>query len=520
MAGALLVGVTGVALAESDGGSAAELGRHAVVEWPGSTPGRVLEQRLVVHAAERQNFWATHFGLTADPAPIAGAGGYIGVQTDGAGGPRAAIFSFWGGTTWTVGGCSTWVGGPEGGEGVSCPAAFPWTTGATITVRVTRTGTGRGPDRVNSPRLVDGTYWTGTIASGGSSATLGTIFVPGVQHRIRPDYNFDEDFSPGNGHPACLHSGYQTSNVWFTPTTIDDAGNSSPGGSPASSGINVCPARSQVFDDRVVLDRGPEVLPAATGSSPQFVGDAQSGWLYILGRVDINFPHAIGVTSTVNGSATPYNAVSSAGPGARQYRVLVAKIPRTRKGATFCAVAENGPKSGLGCLQVLSGTVSAAGDAMTGNEGIGTISGTVTRGSSPLVTSVRTRVGAVVGTPVSSRADGRYVAPFAGAPVGATICVEAREHNVWVELGCRAINSGTLDSASTTKVRGRVNNTGFPGPLGVRAYVNGVYRAWNYSDPGPGSRSYSIDIAATPGSRVCVKADSYGHHVTLGCRTV
>jgi hypothetical protein len=519
--------------------------QHDNIAWPDAAAGDVsISQTVQVDNAQAGHFWSSFFDVTADPGnPLADSitGGYVGLQAYGytpvSRYKRSALVSIWGGTAASplLPNCKQWPVDPanptpaeqaEGSYGMQCAIEYPWVSGQPVNLKVARDGTGTGPNGFTNPGIVNGTFWLATATTGAVTTTIGRIFVPGTVHKLRPSYNFSEQFA---GMPdVCTQPGFATRARFSQPVTETN----SPGGIVMTTAgtpgpqtfVNPCATR-QIVDSTlnyVVVEQGPNASgPWAPTGAIDNIG--YSGSLATLnGWVDIPDNSApIELRIKVNGtivanSAGAMTSFSNASP-ANEWRTYAVDVPAIVPGATVCVEGRNGAVWGsVGCrvapdLPSLTGTVDSLANNPTGMGG--TVSGMVDINGFSGAVGMRTVINGVAG-PLAYSASGSgmraYELPFDVVP-GTTICVEANRNGTWYPLpGCLSTAAVVLASVNSTTANGTVSVPTFDGAITMRATVDGVAQASSYSDPGTGVRPYSVSYSASVGQTVCVEANAYG----------
>jgi hypothetical protein len=530
--------------------------QHDNITWPNALPGDVsISQSIQVDNPQALHFWASYFDVTADAGnPLADpiTGGYFGLQTYGLTPTgtfkRSAIFSIWGGTAVSPSStsCAQWPADPanptpaelaEGSYGMQCAIEFPWVSGQPVSFTVARNGTGTGPNGFVNPGNVNGTYWLATATQGSTVTTIGRIFVPGTVHKLRPDYNFSEQF---NAMPQiCDQPGFTTRAKFFQPVTVAN----SPGGPVTTSAgtpgpqtiVNPCTTR-QIVDSTlnyVVVEQGPNPTGpwAPTGDLESvFTG---AGTTYLSGWADLpDTSTPIEMRVTINGvvyawATGPRYFFTNALPAndVRRYQIAIGGIyPAT---SVLCVEAKNGSVWGsIGCKSGAVDTISGTFNEMV-NDGPGTggrARGVVNISGFAGGVGMRVDVNGVAGpTSYSEPGSGDRVfdIPFAEAPPGAAICAYANNAGVWVLISnCLSTPDVVLTSVSSSVATGTVSVPTFAGAITMRGTVDGVVQSTPYSSAGAGPRPFSVPVTANSGQSVCVEANAYGYWSRAKCDEV
>jgi hypothetical protein len=524
--------------------------QHDNITWPAALPGDVsIAQSIQVESAQALHFWASHFDVTADagnPLDDSITGGYFGLQTNGLTPTgtftRTAIFSIWGATAASPSStnCAQWPADPanptpaeqaEGSYGMQCAIQYPWVSGQPVNIKVTRDGTGTGPNGFTNPGTVSGTYWIATATQGANVATIGRIFVPGVVHKLRPDYNFSEQFTAMP--QICTQQGFNTRARFYQPVTVAN----SPGGLVTTNAgapgpqtiVNPCATR-QIIDSAlnyVVVEQGPDPVGpwTPTGDFESVVSSAGGG--FATGWVDVpDTTASINLRAKVNGVLAPGTYVTNP-PVVNDLRRFTITIPTALPGTTVCIEAQNGTAWGeIGCRTVPVSNVTGVFDQMV-NDGPGTggrAIGTVNLPGFSGALEMRVDVNGVAGPIVYSdpgTGDRAFDVPFAAAPPYAAICVYANNNGNWTLFAnCLSTPDVTLNKVTATAAIGTVSVPTFPGAITMRGTVDGVEQSSPYSDPGAGPRPYSVPVSAVGGQTVCVDANAYGYWSKPKCDQV
>jgi hypothetical protein len=526
--------------------AATTLYQHDNIEWPDAVAGDVsISQKIQVDNPQAGHFWSSFFDITPDvgnPLDEAITGGYMGIQAYGytpvSRYKRSALFSIWGATAASPASpnCAQWPADPanptpselaEGSYGMQCAIEYPWLTGEPVTLKISRDGTGSGPNGFTNPGIVNGTFWVATATRGTTTTTIGRIFVPGVVHKLRPAYNFSEQFV-GTMPETCAQPGFATRARFYKPVTESN----SPGGVVTTTAgtpgpqtfVNPCVTR-QIVDsnlDYVVVEQGPNAVgpwaPTGDINNIDYSGSVATvyGWVDIPDDVaPVELRVRVNGTVVANGSGA-FTSFSNSSPPT-EWRTYALVVPAIVPGSTVCLEGRNGTIWGsVGCrvapsIPTVSGTVSGlVNDAAgTGGRVLGQVEITGFAGQ----VGMRTLINGIEG-PLVYSAPGTgmraYELPFDVVP-GTIICVEANRDGTWSQLaGCVSTAAVVLATVNATTAVGTVSVPTFDGAITMRATVDGVAQAESYSEVGSDARPYLVSFVATVGQTVCVEANAYG----------